>query len=317
MALRDIPRELIRLHTCWGSSHGPHKYDIPLRHIVDIVLKVKAECFSIEASNPRHAHDWVVWQRREFPEGKSLMPGVVGHSTDLIEDPELVAERLVRYAEIVGRENVIAGTDCGLGNRVGHPEIVWAKFERAPKARASRQNSCGAGRRSSVPVFGHTITRLSSSVDSQTSGKRPMHYDSTSLPERYHSGRALTSGDVSRWVTLVQEFVPQTPSTSLIDLGCGTGRFTVPLAEQLSVSVIGIDPSLKMVREAARNTNSSRIAYLRGSAESIPLDANSVGSIFMSNAIHHLKSLDHALGEMLEFFNPTELCSSETTLSKT
>jgi ubiquinone/menaquinone biosynthesis C-methylase UbiE len=131
-----------------------------------------------------------------------------------------------------------------------------------------------------------------------------MHYDSTSLPERYHSCRALTSADVSRWVTLVQEFVPQTASTSLIDLGCGTGRFTVPLAEQLSVSVIGIDPSLKMVREAARNTNSSRIAYLRGSAESIPLDANSVGSIFMSNAIHHLKSLDHALGEMLRVLQP-------------
>jgi 5-methyltetrahydropteroyltriglutamate--homocysteine methyltransferase len=126
--LRDIPEELIRLHTCWGSSHGPHKNDIPLRHIVDIVLKVKAECVSIEASNPRHAHDWVVWQETGFPEGKSLMPGVVGHSTDLIEDPELVAERLVRYAEIVGRENVIAGTDCGLGNRVGHPEIVWAKL---------------------------------------------------------------------------------------------------------------------------------------------------------------------------------------------
>jgi 5-methyltetrahydropteroyltriglutamate--homocysteine methyltransferase len=129
--LRDIPEEQIRLHTCWGSSHGPHKNDIPLRHIIDIVLKVKAECISIEASNARHAHDWVVWQDVGLPEGRSLMPGVVGHSTDLIEDPELVAERLVRYAEIVGRENVIAGTDCGLGQRVGHPELVWAKLAAA------------------------------------------------------------------------------------------------------------------------------------------------------------------------------------------
>jgi 5-methyltetrahydropteroyltriglutamate--homocysteine methyltransferase len=130
-ALRGIPEDKIRLHTCWGSSHGPHKNDIPLRHIIDIVLNVKAECVSIEASNARHAHDWVVWESTQLPDGKSLMPGVVGHSTDLIEDPDLVAERLVRYAQIVGRENVIAGTDCGLGNRVGHPEIVWAKLASA------------------------------------------------------------------------------------------------------------------------------------------------------------------------------------------
>ncbi|MDE3074006.1 MAG: cobalamin-independent methionine synthase II family protein, partial [Chloroflexota bacterium] len=127
-AARGLPEDRIRFHTCWGSSHGPHKNDIPLRHIVDIILKVKAECISIEASNPRHAHDWAVWEDVRLPEGKSLMPGVIGHTTDLIEDPELVAERLVRYAKIVGRENVIAGTDCGLGQRVGHPEIVWAKL---------------------------------------------------------------------------------------------------------------------------------------------------------------------------------------------
>jgi len=126
--VRGLPQDRIRFHTCWGSSHGPHKNDIPLRRIVDLILKVNAECISIEASNARHGHDWTVWQEVKLPEGRSLMPGVVGHSTDLIEDPELVAERLVRYAELVGRENVIAGTDCGLGQRVGHPELVWAKL---------------------------------------------------------------------------------------------------------------------------------------------------------------------------------------------
>jgi ubiquinone/menaquinone biosynthesis C-methylase UbiE len=131
-----------------------------------------------------------------------------------------------------------------------------------------------------------------------------MNYDSTSLPERYHSSRTLTSTDVSRWVGLVQEFLPQTASTSLIDLGCGTGRFTVPLAERLGLSVIGIDPSLKMLREAERNTNFPHVAYRQASAESIPLDANSVALIFMSNAIHHLKSLDEALREMLRVLQP-------------
>jgi 5-methyltetrahydropteroyltriglutamate--homocysteine methyltransferase len=126
--LRDLPQDRIRFHTCWGSSHGPHKNDIPLREIIELILSVKAECVSIEASNARHEHDWTVWESVKLPSGKSLMPGVVGHSSDLIEDPELVAERLVRYAGLVGRENVIAGTDCGLGQRVGHPEIAWAKL---------------------------------------------------------------------------------------------------------------------------------------------------------------------------------------------
>jgi 5-methyltetrahydropteroyltriglutamate--homocysteine methyltransferase len=127
-ALRDLPIDRIRFHTCWGSSHGPHKNDIALRDIIDLVLSVRAECISIEASNPRHENDWRVWEAVKLPEGKSLMPGVVGHCTDLIEDPELVAFRLERYAALVGRENVIAGTDCGLGQRVGHPEITWAKL---------------------------------------------------------------------------------------------------------------------------------------------------------------------------------------------
>jgi 5-methyltetrahydropteroyltriglutamate--homocysteine methyltransferase len=128
-ALRDIPEERVRLHVCWGSGHGPHKNDIPLEDIVDIILKVKAQVYSVEAANPRHDHEWRVWQSVRLPEGKSLMPGVVGHATDIIEHPRLVADRLVRYAGLVGKENVIAGTDCGVGSRVFNAEIAWAKFE--------------------------------------------------------------------------------------------------------------------------------------------------------------------------------------------
>jgi 5-methyltetrahydropteroyltriglutamate--homocysteine methyltransferase len=128
-ALRDIPEEKIRFHMCWGSYHGPHKYDLPLKEIADIILKVKAQVYSIEASNPCHEHEWRVWEDVKLPAGKALMPGVVGHFSDFIEHPELIAERLVKYAKLVGRENVIAGTDCGLGPRVGHPTIAWAKFE--------------------------------------------------------------------------------------------------------------------------------------------------------------------------------------------
>ncbi len=128
-ALRDIPPDRVRFHTCWGSYHGPHKYDIPLRDIVDLILKVRANTYSIEASNARHEHEWRVWEEVKLPEGKVLVPGVVGHATDIVEHPQLIADRLVRYAKIVGRENVMAGTDCGLGPRVGDPKIAWAKFE--------------------------------------------------------------------------------------------------------------------------------------------------------------------------------------------
>lgn len=128
-ALRDIPPESVRFHTCWGSYHGPHKYDIPLTDIVDLILKVRANTYSIEASNARHEHEWRVWEEVKLPDGKVLVPGVVGHATDIVEHPELIADRLVRYAKLVGRENVMAGTDCGLGPRVGDPKIAWAKFE--------------------------------------------------------------------------------------------------------------------------------------------------------------------------------------------
>jgi 5-methyltetrahydropteroyltriglutamate--homocysteine methyltransferase len=128
-ALRGISEEQIRLHVCWGSGHGPHKNDIALEHIVDLILKAKAQVYSIEAANPRHDHEWRLWQSIRLPDGKSLMPGVVGHATDIIEHPRLVADRLVRYASVVGKENVVAGTDCGVGSRVFNDEIAWAKFD--------------------------------------------------------------------------------------------------------------------------------------------------------------------------------------------
>jgi 5-methyltetrahydropteroyltriglutamate--homocysteine methyltransferase len=127
-ALRGLPEDQVRLHICWGSHHGPHRDDLPLRDLIDLVLTVPAGCYSFEAANPRHEHEYTVWADVKLPDGKLIMPGVVGHSTDIIEHPDLVAQRLVRFAELAGRENVIAGTDCGLGGRVGHPEIVWAKL---------------------------------------------------------------------------------------------------------------------------------------------------------------------------------------------
>jgi 5-methyltetrahydropteroyltriglutamate--homocysteine methyltransferase len=126
-ALSGIPEDRVRHHLCWGSWHGPHTHDLPLEHIIDLALQVKAQTYSFEAGNVRHEHEWRVWQAAKLPSGKMLMPGVVSHATNLVEHPQLVADRLVRYASIVGRENVIAGTDCGLGGRV-HPELAWAKL---------------------------------------------------------------------------------------------------------------------------------------------------------------------------------------------
>jgi 5-methyltetrahydropteroyltriglutamate--homocysteine methyltransferase len=126
-ALQGIPEDRVRYHICWGSWHGPHVTDIALADIVDLMLSVKAQMYSIEAANVRHEHEWKVWQDTKLPEGKILMPGVVGHATNVVEHPELVADRIETYAKLVGRENVVAGTDCGLGGRV-HPQICWAKL---------------------------------------------------------------------------------------------------------------------------------------------------------------------------------------------
>jgi 5-methyltetrahydropteroyltriglutamate--homocysteine methyltransferase len=128
-ALRDIPSDRVRLHMCWGSYHGPHRHDLPLREFIDIVLSAHVGAFSIECSNPAHEWEWDVWRDQKLPDGTMLIPGVVGHFTDFIEHPILVGQRIQRYTRTLGRENVIAGTDCGLGTRVGHPKICWAKLE--------------------------------------------------------------------------------------------------------------------------------------------------------------------------------------------
>jgi 5-methyltetrahydropteroyltriglutamate--homocysteine methyltransferase len=143
-ALANVPEEQVRYHLCWGSWHGPHAHDIPLADIVDVMLAVKAQAYLFEAANARHEHEYTVWEHVDLPEGKILAPGVVTHSTPLIEHPELVAQRIRRFAGIVGAENVIASTDCGLGLRC-HPQIAWAKLEAlaAGAALASRQLGLG------------------------------------------------------------------------------------------------------------------------------------------------------------------------------
>jgi 5-methyltetrahydropteroyltriglutamate--homocysteine methyltransferase len=126
-ALRGFPADRVRYHLCWGSWHGPHVTDIPLRDIVEIVLAVKCGGYSFEAGNVRHEHEWRVWKEAKLPDDKVLLPGVVSHATNVVEHPELVADRIQRFADIVGRERVIASTDCGLGGRI-HPQIAWAKL---------------------------------------------------------------------------------------------------------------------------------------------------------------------------------------------
>lgn len=126
-ALRGIPAEQVRFHVCWGSWHGPHTTDIPFAEIIDLVLSVHAHGYSFEAANARHEHEWRLWQRVELPEDKVIIPGVVSHSTNVVEHPELVAERIGNFVRSVGPDRVIASTDCGLGGRV-HPLIAWAKL---------------------------------------------------------------------------------------------------------------------------------------------------------------------------------------------
>ena len=138
-ALRNIPQDRVRYHLCWGSWNGPHVDDIPFRHVVDLMLEIRAQAYSFEAGNVRHEHEWKLWRDVELPAGKILIPGVVSHRTFTIEHAEVVADRLEAFAACVGRENVIAGTDCGMGGgRMPH-EIGWAKIEAmvAGAARAS------------------------------------------------------------------------------------------------------------------------------------------------------------------------------------
>ncbi len=139
-AIRGLPKDRIRFHLCWGSWHGPHVTDIPMRDIVEVMLKVDCQAYSFEAGNVRHEHEWKVWRDVKLPDDRLILPGVVSHATNVVEHPELVAERILRFAELVGRERVIASTDCGLGGRV-HPQIAWAKLEALAQgaALASRQ----------------------------------------------------------------------------------------------------------------------------------------------------------------------------------
>src|SRR5256885_692065 len=132
-ALAGIPEERVRYHVCWGSWPGPHTTDVPLKDVVDLILKVNAGAYLIEGANPRHEHEWRVWEKVKLPRGRKLVPGVISHATNIVEHPELVAERLVRIGRLIGPENLMAGTDCGFAqgpfHRRVHPSIMWAKLE--------------------------------------------------------------------------------------------------------------------------------------------------------------------------------------------
>jgi 5-methyltetrahydropteroyltriglutamate--homocysteine methyltransferase len=125
-ALEGLPEDRIRYHICWGSWNGPHTQDLPFQHVVDLMLRVRAQCYSFEFANVRHMHEWHIWEKTKLPAGKILMPGVIDHTTNVVEHPEVVAERIETFTRLVGRENVIAGTDCGMR---GHPQIGWAKLK--------------------------------------------------------------------------------------------------------------------------------------------------------------------------------------------
>ena len=132
-ALRGIPEDRIRYHTCYGINEGPRVHDVPLQDIVGLLLGIKAGAYSFEAANARHQHEWHVWESTRLPDGKILIPGMVTHASNIVEHPELIADLLVTYAQLVGRENVIAGADCGFSSQATftpevHPTVVWAKF---------------------------------------------------------------------------------------------------------------------------------------------------------------------------------------------
>jgi len=133
-ALRDIPPEMVRFHTCYGINEGPRVHDLPLSELIDLMLKINAQAYSFEAANARHEHEWRVFEDVKLPEGKMLIPGVITHTSNIVEHPEVIADRIERFARVVGRENVIAGVDCGFSSQASftpdvHPTVVWAKFQ--------------------------------------------------------------------------------------------------------------------------------------------------------------------------------------------
>ena len=148
-ALRDIPLDRVRFHTCWGINEGPRIFDTPLKEIVDLMLMVHAGAYSFEAANPRHEHEWRVWENAKLPEGKVLIPGFISHASNIVEHPDLIADRIMTYAKLVGRESVIAGADCGFSSQATftpevHPTVVWAKFQAmAEGARRATQQLWG------------------------------------------------------------------------------------------------------------------------------------------------------------------------------
>src|SRR3954466_690642 len=133
MHLRGIPEDKVRFHTCYSVNIAPRVFDLELRHFVDLMLNIRAGAYVIEAANPRHEHEWQVWQDVKLPESKILIPGVVSHCVHLVEHPELVAQRIIRFTDVVGRERVVAGTDCGFGTSGAgdevHPSVAWAKLQ--------------------------------------------------------------------------------------------------------------------------------------------------------------------------------------------
>ncbi len=155
-ALEGIPEDRVRFHVCWGSWPGPHTTDVALRDIVDLVLRVRAGAYVIEGANPRHEHEWAVWEKVKLPPGKVLIPGVISHATNIVEHPELVAQRIERYARLVGRENVIAGTDCGFAqgpfHRRVHPSIMWAKLEALSQGAKIASKQLWAAKKAVKPV---------------------------------------------------------------------------------------------------------------------------------------------------------------------
>jgi 5-methyltetrahydropteroyltriglutamate--homocysteine methyltransferase len=151
-AIEGIPSEKIRYHVCWGSWPGPHTTDVPAKDIMDLILSVRAGAYVLEMANPRHEHEWQLWKDIKLPKGAVLIPGVVSHATNVVEHPELIKERIVRLAKLVGRENVIAGTDCGFAQQPTHqrvhPTIQWAKLQAlAEGARLASKELWGTGRK--------------------------------------------------------------------------------------------------------------------------------------------------------------------------
>ena len=162
-ALRGLPQDRIRYHTCYSINIGPRVHDMELKHIVDIMLRVNAGAYSFEAANPRHEHEWKVWREVRLPDGKSLIPGVITHSSNIVEHPELIAERIGRFAQAVGRENVIAGADCGFASFAStcevHPSVVWVKLKAL--AEGARLASAELWRQQRVTRFGAVCLRVS------------------------------------------------------------------------------------------------------------------------------------------------------------